>query len=209
MRFVTRYPVSDWHSCLPCGRFGMESVPESIKKVVKFARETGDLQTLSDVDLKLIALTYMLESQIHGTHHLRECPPPLHVVNVKSLKETEMPGWGSNVTNMAEWEALDQTSTVDDGSIEATVVDDAIVETNVLDEAALRLTTPSGTRGMQIHNCTVFTSLPQGGRDAITKNPILREDQLPHKLLYPKTKKKSNNKEDDFFSPDDIFYTCW
>lgn len=36
--------------------------------------------------------------------------------------------------------------------------------------------------------------LPQGGRDAITKNPILREDQLPRKLLYPKTKKKSNKK---------------
>ena len=34
--------------------------------------------------------------------------------------------------------------------------------------------------------------MPRGGRDAITKNPILREDQLPHKLLHPKTKKKSN-----------------
>lgn len=33
--------------------------------------------------------------------------------------------------------------------------------------------------------------LPQGGRDAITKNPILREDQLPQKFLYPKTKKKN------------------
>lgn len=34
--------------------------------------------------------------------------------------------------------------------------------------------------------------LPQGGRDAITKNPILREDQLPQKFLYPK---KKNNKQ--------------
>lgn len=33
--------------------------------------------------------------------------------------------------------------------------------------------------------------LPQGGRDAVTKNPILREDQLPQKFLYPKTKKKN------------------
>lgn len=33
--------------------------------------------------------------------------------------------------------------------------------------------------------------MPQGGRDAITKNPVLREDQLPQKFLYPKTKKKS------------------
>ncbi|PIN10273.1 hypothetical protein CDL12_17141 [Handroanthus impetiginosus] len=46
--------------------------------------------------------------------------------------------------------------------------------------------------------------LPQGGRDAVTKNSILREDQLPQKFLYPKTKKK-NKQEDDFFVPDDIF----
>ncbi|ONK80038.1 uncharacterized protein A4U43_C01F13110 [Asparagus officinalis] len=86
----------------------MEPSPESIKKVVRFARETGDLQTLSDVDLKLIALTYMLETQIHGTNHLRDSPPPLHVLNVKSLPEAQMPGWGNNVPNLAEWEALEQ-----------------------------------------------------------------------------------------------------
>ena len=34
--------------------------------------------------------------------------------------------------------------------------------------------------------------LPQGGRDAITKNLVLREDQLPQKFLHPKTKKKVN-----------------
>ena len=41
--------------------------------------------------------------------------------------------------------------------------------------------------------CLQFSlPLPQGGRDAITKNLILREDQLPQKFLYPKTKKKVN-----------------
>lgn len=45
--------------------------------------------------------------------------------------------------------------------------------------------------------------MPQGGRDAITKNLILREDQLPNKLLYPKTKKKPN-KQVKFFKH--IFY---
>lgn len=42
--------------------------------------------------------------------------------------------------------------------------------------------------------------LPQGGRDAITKNLILREDQLPQKYLYPKTKKKANKKVKIFTS---------
>lgn len=65
------------------------------------------MQTLSDVDLKLIALTYTLEAQIHGTKHLRDAPPPVHTVNVKRLPEKDMPGWGSNVTNIEEWEALD------------------------------------------------------------------------------------------------------
>ena len=75
--------------------------------VIKFARATGDLQTLSDVDLKLIALTYTLESQIHGTNHTRDAPPPVHVVNVKRLSERDLPGWGSNVPNLEEWEALE------------------------------------------------------------------------------------------------------
>ncbi len=35
--------------------------------------------------------------------------------------------------------------------------------------------------------------LPKGGREGAATNPILREDQLPHRLLYPKTKKKSAN----------------
>lgn len=75
--------------------------------VIKFARATGDLQTLSEVDLKLIALTYTLEAQIHGTKHLRDCPPPVQTVNVRRLPEKEMPGWGSNVPNLEEWEALE------------------------------------------------------------------------------------------------------
>lgn len=82
--------------------------------MVSFARATGDLQTLSDVDLKLIALTYSLEAQIHGTQHLRESPPAIHAVNVKRLPEKDLPGWGSNVPNLEEWEALEHAD--DNGS---------------------------------------------------------------------------------------------
>ncbi|KAF8027399.1 hypothetical protein BT93_E0336 [Corymbia citriodora subsp. variegata] len=85
----------------------MEPSPEALNKVIKFARATGDLQTLSDVDLKLIALTYMLEAKIHGTSHLRDCPPPVHTVNIKRLPENDMPGWGKNVPNLEEWESLE------------------------------------------------------------------------------------------------------
>nr|CAB3445298.1 unnamed protein product [Digitaria exilis] len=88
----------------------VEPPPEFVKKVTKFARETGDIQTLSDVDIKIIALAYMLEAEIHGTSHLREHPPPLREVNVRNLSEAQLPGWGSNVPNLKEWEELDQMS---------------------------------------------------------------------------------------------------
>ncbi|BAT73091.1 uncharacterized protein HKW66_Vig0014350 [Vigna angularis] len=104
-----RDPVSRHKlSFLPFSIQTMEPSPESINKVVKFARATGDLQTLSDVDIKLIALTYTLEAQIHGTKNLRDAPPPVQTLNVKRLPEKDMPGWGSNVPNLQEWEALEQ-----------------------------------------------------------------------------------------------------
>ncbi|KAF8380265.1 hypothetical protein HHK36_027749 [Tetracentron sinense] len=99
---------------LPFTVENMEPSSEALKKVINFARATGDLQTLSDVDIKLIALTYTLEAQIHGTKHLKDSPPPVHVVNVRRLSEKEMPGWGSNVPNLEEWEALEHA--VESGS---------------------------------------------------------------------------------------------
>uniref|UniRef100_A0A2C9WI77 Ribonuclease PIN domain-containing protein n=1 Tax=Manihot esculenta TaxID=3983 RepID=A0A2C9WI77_MANES len=116
-RFVTvpevlaeiRDPISRHRlSFVPFSIDSMEPTPEALNKVVKFARATGDLQTLSDVDLKLIALTYTLEAQIRGTKYVRDAPPPIHTVNVKRLPEKDLPGWGSNVPNLEEWEALEQ-----------------------------------------------------------------------------------------------------
>ncbi|KAI3468756.1 hypothetical protein Pfo_025419 [Paulownia fortunei] len=92
----------------------LEPSPDALKKVINFAKATGDLQTLSDVDLKLIALTYALEAQVHGTQHLRDSPPLIHAVNVKRLPEKDLPGWGSNFPNLEEWEALEHA--VENGS---------------------------------------------------------------------------------------------
>ncbi|KAF9609851.1 hypothetical protein IFM89_018836 [Coptis chinensis] len=94
----------------------VEPSSQALKTVVNFARATGDLQTLSDVDLKLIALTYTLEAQIHGTKHLRDTPPPVHLVNVRKMAEKELPGWGSNVPNLEEWEALEHAAEVGSNS---------------------------------------------------------------------------------------------
>ncbi|KAM7258103.1 hypothetical protein ACFE04_013844 [Oxalis oulophora] len=104
-----RDPVSRHRlNLIPFQIDSMEPTPDALNKVNKFARATGDLQTLSDVDIKLIALTYTLEAQFHGISHLRNVPPPVQMVNVKRLPEKDMPGWGSNVPNLDEWEALDK-----------------------------------------------------------------------------------------------------
>jgi RNA-binding protein NOB1 len=47
--------------------------------VIEFSKKTGDYAILSKVDLKLLALTYMLEVEAHGSEHLRATPPPLQV----------------------------------------------------------------------------------------------------------------------------------
>ncbi|KAB2632699.1 RNA-binding protein NOB1-like [Pyrus ussuriensis x Pyrus communis] len=79
----------------------VEPSPESLNKVCEGHRR------FTNVDIKLTALTYTLEAQIHGTEHLRDCPPPVHMVNVKRLPEKDLPGWGNNVPNLEEWEALE------------------------------------------------------------------------------------------------------
>ncbi|KAG9149510.1 hypothetical protein Leryth_014297 [Lithospermum erythrorhizon] len=63
-----------------------------------------------DVDLKLIALTPHFEAQYHGTQHLRDKLLRSATVNVKRLPEKDLPGWGSNVPNLEEWEALDNSN---------------------------------------------------------------------------------------------------
>ncbi|RWR74916.1 Nin one binding NOB1 Zn-ribbon-like protein [Cinnamomum micranthum f. kanehirae] len=144
-----RDPVSRHRlAFMPFSVDAMEPSPDALKKVISFARATGDLQTLSDVDLKLIALTYTLEAQIHGTKHLRDNPPPLHMVNVKRLPEKEMPGWGSNVPNLAEWEALEN-------AVEASTDFDS----RILPLKDLNLNVPvngnSGSADNPVENCCV------------------------------------------------------
>ncbi|MCO5600029.1 hypothetical protein L7F22_054137 [Adiantum nelumboides] len=60
----------------------------------------------------------MLEEQTYGSAHLRPSPPPIHVAQVTHMRERDLPGWGSNVKNLEEWEQLSQEpdSTVEEGS---------------------------------------------------------------------------------------------
>ncbi|KAF3952099.1 hypothetical protein CMV_022315 [Castanea mollissima] len=57
---------------------------------------------------------------------------------------------------------------------------------------------------IRLHGTKFSLPLPQGGREVIAKNLILREDQLPQKFLHPRTKKKVNKQGDDIFTADDF-----
>ncbi len=59
---------------LPFGIETREPSEESLKAVLRFARETGDVHALSSADVKLVALAHTLEVQAHGGGHLREHP---------------------------------------------------------------------------------------------------------------------------------------
>ena len=51
-----------------------EPSDESIAAVRAFAKLTGDLPVLSAVDLRVLALTWMLEKECRGVAHLRTEP---------------------------------------------------------------------------------------------------------------------------------------
>ena len=73
--------------------------------VMAFARDVGELQSLSGVDLKLIALTHTLEKTAHGDAHLRSTAPTPKVHAKVHASSGKLPGWG---TEGADWDALDK-----------------------------------------------------------------------------------------------------
>mmetsp|Transcript_23516 Transcript_23516/g.63731 ORF Transcript_23516/g.63731 Transcript_23516/m.63731 type:complete len:504 (+) Transcript_23516:21-1532(+) len=56
-----------------------EPSDEAMARVAAFARKTGDYAALSQPDLKILALTWMLEKESNGAKHLLETPKPMHV----------------------------------------------------------------------------------------------------------------------------------
>ena len=80
---------------------------DAVKAVRRFARLTGDLGALSEPDVKVIALAYMLERDAHGVKHLRSEPPPLVLSKHKHNRASKQPGWDF-VPNSDEWAELDE-----------------------------------------------------------------------------------------------------
>eukprot|EP00741_Cyanophora_paradoxa_P017373 tig00020964_g16782.t1 len=80
-----------------------EPSEDAMKAVVAFAKKTGDFPILSMTDLRLLALLYTLEREMHGSvEHLRTEPRPPPKYNLDDPAEkgaraggaAPMPGWG-------------------------------------------------------------------------------------------------------------------
>ncbi|XP_064466562.1 RNA-binding protein NOB1-like [Ornithodoros turicata] len=67
--------------------------PEIIKIVTDFSKLTGDYPSLSAVDLKVIALTYLLEKENVGTSHLHKEPKATQILpHGMQMDRTVLPG---------------------------------------------------------------------------------------------------------------------
>ncbi|XP_056621865.1 RNA-binding protein NOB1 [Triplophysa dalaica] len=66
-----------------------EPLPEYIRLVTEFAKKTGDYPSLSATDIKVLALTYQLETENVGTDHLKKEPEKkVQICSTKRLPET-------------------------------------------------------------------------------------------------------------------------
>ncbi|GMH45041.1 hypothetical protein BSKO_12998 [Bryopsis sp. KO-2023] len=97
----------EWLDRLPFGIDVEEPDEDCLKAVVRFARATGDLSFLSEVDVRVIALTRSLEKSAHGLENIKGLPEQVKVKSEHVSKGASMPGWG-DVPNPEDWVAVDE-----------------------------------------------------------------------------------------------------
>jgi hypothetical protein len=70
----------DLKASMCCWEYLLTFAFADLLKVVEFARKTGDIATLSPVDLKVLALTLTLERQLNGGVHVKGVPGELRTI---------------------------------------------------------------------------------------------------------------------------------
>uniref|UniRef100_A0A131XK52 RNA-binding protein NOB1 n=1 Tax=Hyalomma excavatum TaxID=257692 RepID=A0A131XK52_9ACAR len=102
--------------------------PEAIKIMTEFSKLTGDYPSLSAVDIKVLALTYMLEKEHVGTDHLSQKPKSIEVEGTGAPRDlVSAPGFfGSYATPDAENPEPADPAGSPDGCIEQNCSEDEI-----------------------------------------------------------------------------------
>lgn len=98
----------DFLARLPFGIDTAEPTAASLTAVRRFARATGDLQSLSNVDLRVLALTHTLEVEANGSSHLNSLPTQ-QILQTKGRHPTQdVPGWGDTGSTWAQLDKLNE-----------------------------------------------------------------------------------------------------
>eukprot|EP00951_Prasinocladus_malaysianus_P017991 scaffold142716_cov52-Prasinocladus_malaysianus.AAC.1 len=92
----------------------LEPSAESVKTVTSFARMTGDFRSLSQADVRLIALAHDLELRTYGDAHLRS--EPARTLPKSRGKGAPLPGWGTQTDAWAAIDSFEGTGTNGGGS---------------------------------------------------------------------------------------------
>jgi len=99
---------------------------EAIKAIVDFARKTGDLPSLSPVDIQVLALCYMYERERNGLKRIREEPPKRIVP--PSEKKTAVTPVSSSTTASTTTSTTPLDATSDSAAVSLTGTDDQEAE---------------------------------------------------------------------------------
>ncbi|KAI8111419.1 hypothetical protein M9435_003920 [Picochlorum sp. BPE23] len=95
-----------------------EPSEESMKAVVAFARQTGDLHALSSIDMGLIALARTIEVEYYGSDHLRSRPAPPTMLTKPVVDEKALPGWG---VSGGDWADIDRINEEEEEAAQALI----------------------------------------------------------------------------------------
>lgn len=95
-----------------------EPSEESMKAVVAFARQTGDLHALSTIDMGLIALARTIEVEYYGSDHLRSRPAPPTMLTKPVVDEKSLPGWG---VSGGDWADIDRINEEEEEAAQALI----------------------------------------------------------------------------------------
>lgn len=90
----------------------------SMKAVVAFARQTGDLHALSSIDMGLIALARTIEVEYYGSDHLRSRPAPPTMLTKPVVDEKSLPGWG---VSGGDWADIDRINEEEEAAAQALI----------------------------------------------------------------------------------------
>lgn len=125
-----------------------------VDKVSRFAKRTGDIASLSPVDIKLMALTLMFEKQIHGNlDHIRKEPFPTktitgsyknHTNQITEIEDqnVDQDGWITEESLSLSRKSFTTKSFDSNSSVFCITCDFAMQ--NVLMQMGLKVLTPSG-----------------------------------------------------------------